>query len=157
MELEKAKQIGTEVLEKIRPYIDKGEVAGSVRRQKQEVHDIDLVIELKKEFMARTDIKKILKDYGRFELDGKKLVRFITKDEVQIEVYIAHGNYDSLLMIRTGSLEHNKKLCVKANVLNYSLTAKGLINKDNGSVIATKEEDIFRELGFGYKEPEERR
>ncbi|KKN07130.1 hypothetical protein LCGC14_1070140, partial [marine sediment metagenome] len=75
MELEKAKQIGNEVLEKIRPYIDQGEIAGSIRRNKQEVHDIDLVIELKRVFMSLTDIKKILRDYGRVVLDGEKLIR----------------------------------------------------------------------------------
>ena len=156
MELEKAKQIGNEVLEKIRPYIDQGEIAGSIRRNKQEVHDIDLVIELKRVFMSLTDIKKILRDYGRVVLDGEKLVRVLTKDNVQIDVYIAHGNYNPLLLIRTGSLWHNKKLCMKAKSLNYSLTAKGLINKLNERVIATTEKDIFRELNFEYKEPEER-
>ena len=98
MELEKAKQIGNEVLEKIRPCINQGEIAGSIRRKKKEVHDIDIVIDPKKDFMAMTNIKEILKGYGRFELDGEKLVRFITKDEVQIEVYIAHVNYESLLL-----------------------------------------------------------
>ncbi len=156
MQLEKAKQIGNKVLEEIRPYIDQASIAGSVRRNKQEVHDIDLVIELKKDFMARTDIKKILKSYGRFVLDGEKLIRVISEDKVQIDVYIADGNYDPLLLIRTGSLWHNKKLCMKAKSLNYSLTAKGLINKGNEMVIATTEKDIFRELGFEYKEPGER-
>ena len=156
MELEKAKQISNEVLEKIGPYIDKGEMAGSVRRQKQEVHDIDLVIEPKKDFMAMTNIKKVLKSYGMFKVDGEKMIRVRSEDNVQIDVYIAHGNYEPLLLIRTGSLEHNKKLCIKANILNLSLTAKGLINKDTGMVIATTEKDIFRELGFGYKESEER-
>ncbi len=156
MELEKAKQIGNEVLEKIRPYIDQAAIAGSVRRNKQEVHDIDIVINPKKDFIAMTNIKKVLKSYGRFVLDGEKLVRVLTKDNVQIDVYIAHGNYNPLLLIRTGSLWHNKKLCMKAKSLNYSLTAKGLINKLNERVIATSEKDIFRELGFEYKEPEER-
>ena len=156
MELEKAKQIGNEVLEKIRPYIDQGEIAGSVRRNKQEVKDVDIVIDPKKEFMTLTYIKNILKSCGIFELNGKKLIKIVTKDNVQIDVYIAHGNYYPLLLIRTGSLEHNKKMCIKAKSLNYSLTAKGLINKLNERVIATTEKDIFRELNFEYKEPEER-
>ncbi|KKL91748.1 hypothetical protein LCGC14_1891640, partial [marine sediment metagenome] len=115
-----------------------------------------IVINPKKDFIAMTNIKKVLKSYGRFVLDGEKLVRVLTKDNVQIDVYIAHGNYNPLLLIRTGSLWHNKKLCMKAKSLNYSLTAKGLINKLNERVIATSEKDIFRELGFEYKEPEER-
>ncbi len=156
MQLQKAKQIGEEVLDKLRPYLIKGELAGSIRRKKKEVHDIDLVIELKKEFMAMTNIKKNLKSYGRFVLDGKKLIRILTEDDAQIDVYIAYGNYDTLLLIRTGSTEHNKKMCIKAKSLNYSLTAKGLMDKDIGLMIATKEKDIFRELGFEYKEPEER-
>lgn len=156
MQLQKTKQIGEKVLEKLKPYINKGEIAGSVRRKKKEVRDVDIVIDPKKDFMALTNIKKILKSYGEFELDGKKLIRVLTKDNVQIDVYIAYGNYDPLLLIRTGSVEHNKKLCIKAKSLGYSLTANGLINKDNGMLIATKERDIFRELGFEYKEPEER-
>ncbi len=156
MQLENAKQIGEEVLEKLKPHIYRGDLAGSIRRKKQEVKDIDIVIKPKPHFMAMTDIKKVLKSYGRFVLDGEKLIRVVTEDNVQIDVYIASNNYDPLLLIRTGSAEHNKKLCVKANSLNLSLTAKGLIDKHKEIIIATEEKDIFKELGLKYREPEER-
>ncbi|GAI99638.1 unnamed protein product [marine sediment metagenome] len=44
MELEKAKVIARKVVKELSPYCDKIQVAGSVRRQKPTVKDIDIVL-----------------------------------------------------------------------------------------------------------------
>ena len=44
MELEKARAIASEVVKRLSPYCQRIEVAGSVRRKKAQVNDIDLVL-----------------------------------------------------------------------------------------------------------------
>ena len=44
MKLEKAKAIANEVIERLRPYCSQIMVAGSVRRRKAQVKDIDILL-----------------------------------------------------------------------------------------------------------------
>ncbi|GAI23919.1 unnamed protein product [marine sediment metagenome] len=46
MELERAQKIASEVITRLAPYCKKIEVAGSVRRRKPRVKDIDFVLEV---------------------------------------------------------------------------------------------------------------
>ena len=62
---ERAKELGDEVLAKLEPYIEKGIIAGSVRRKKTQCHDVDLVIEPKRQFMILEQIKLSM-NYGIF-------------------------------------------------------------------------------------------
>ena len=81
----------------------------------------------------------------------------ITQDNAQVDVYIANKeNYEPLLLIRTGSKEHNVKLTTKAISLGMKLTANGLIDNKTGKIIATSEKDIFKALKMNYIEPEKR-
>ncbi len=44
MQLERAQRVAREVIERLSPYCQKIEVAGSVRRKKPTVNDIDFVL-----------------------------------------------------------------------------------------------------------------
>jgi len=158
MELNKARKIGESLLDDFTHLIEKGKIAGSIRRKKAIVRDIDLVILPKYEFMALEKIKSILKKYGKVEVEGTKVIRIKSKEDVEIDCYITNEkNYEVLLLIRTGSKEHNRMLATEAlkqgKKLNYS---DGLIDLKTKSVIATTEKDIFEALGINYIEPENR-
>jgi DNA polymerase (family 10) len=59
-------------------------------------------------------------------------------------------------LIRTGSKEHNIKLCQHAIDKGMKLSSEKGLMKD-GKVIASKtEEEIFQGLGMDYVKPEER-
>lgn len=158
MKYEIAEKIAEEILEKIMPYMIKGEIAGSIRRKKPEVHDIDLVILPKSEFMIMENIKKVLKSYGLIEMEGNQIIRVKGKSDEEIDCYITNEkNYEILLLIRTGSAKHNIKLAKKAISLGMKLDfSKGLIDSKTGKVIANTEKSIFEALNEPYAEPEER-
>ena len=158
MKYETAKKIGEEVLEQIKPYIIKGEIAGSIRRKKPEVHDIDLVIIPKNEFMIMGNIKMALKSFGKFEMKGYQILRVKGKNDEKIDCYIANEkNYEVLILIRTGSVNHNIKLAKKAISLGMKLDfSKGLVNSKTRKVIANTEKTIFEILNMAYVEPENR-
>ena len=44
MRLEQSQKLAQEIVDQIRPYCESVEVAGSIRRKKSEVHDVDVVL-----------------------------------------------------------------------------------------------------------------
>ena len=155
MKLAEAIKKGEQILKKIVPFIARGRLVGSIRRNKIIVRDIDIVVEIKPDNLDK--LKKCLAEIGNIKLKGDKLIRFITFDNIQVDIYIGNKeNYQPLLLIRTGSKEHNVKLTTRAHIFNYKLTANGLIDLKTGSIIATSEGDIFKALKMSYVEPQNR-
>ena len=155
MQLNEAIKKGLQILKQISPFIVRGRLVGSIRRRKPIVRDIDIIIELKPQNLDK--LKDSISKLGELILKGNKLIRVITKDDVQVDIYIAtKENYEPLLLIRTGSKEHNVKLTTRAHIFNYKLTANGLIDMKTGSIIATSEKDIFKALKMNYIDPEKR-
>ena len=155
MKLDEAKKRGEQILRKIAQYIIRGRLAGSIRRKKPIVRDIDIVIELKPQNLDK--LKDSISQLGELKLKGTKLLRLITKDNVQVDVYIGNKeNYEPLLLIRTGSKEHNVKLTTRAQSMGLKLTANGVIDNKTGSIIGTTERDIFKALKMDYIIPEKR-
>lgn len=155
MQLTEATKKGEQMLKQIAPFIVRGRLAGSIRRKKAFVRDIDIVVEIKPQNLD--NLKNLILKLGEVKLKGDKALRFITQDNTQIDIYIAtEENYEPLLLIRTGSKEHNIKLTTKAISLGMKLTASGLIDNKTGLIIATSERDIFKMLKMNYEEPQNR-
>ena len=80
--------------------------------------------------------------------------RVVYKGE-QIDLYFATPEtWGTLVLIRTGSAEHNIKLSMIAQKKGLKLSHGGL--SKNGQVIASTEKEIFEALDLPYVEPEER-
>ena len=155
MRLDEAIKKGLQILKQISPFIERSRLAGSIRRKKSFVRDIDIVIELKPQNLDK--LKDYVSKLGELKLKGDKLIRVIMKDNIQIDIYIGNKeNYEPLLLIRTGSKEHNVKLTTRAISMNMKLTANGLIDTKTGKIIATSEKDVFKVLKMNYLEPEKR-
>ena len=62
------------------------------------------------------------------------------------------------MLIRTGSKEHNVRLCARARSVGMKLHAdgSGITLKDGVRHVPQSEEDIFAALGLPYEKPEER-
>ena len=149
----------------IDPYCSRAEVAGSIRRRKPIVNDIDIVVQPKPQCWIKI-IKKIKREFQAItEKQGKKLatlhVAFASKQgqgHVQVDLYRASkSTWGILLLIRTGSAEHNIYLCNLAIRKGYRLAySKGLLN-EKGEVIASKtERDVFHALELDCIPPQDR-
>jgi len=152
MKLEEAQKTAEEFVELIRPYCSKIEVCGSIRRKKDDVKDIDIVITLKNSHLPIGLIPGII-----IVKKGKKLIELEYKRK-QIDIYIATDeNFEVLKMIRTGSANFNKMLCMKAIEKGWRLKFDmGLVN-GYGNVIANTEEGILKNLLGDNVKPEDRR
>jgi len=170
IELGRARGIAEAVVRLLGPYCLPGDgvpafgghtliqVAGSIRRNRPWVHDIDIV--LAPEPRYGWGFNEAVRKLGRINKHGPQLVQIITPGNIQIDLYLAGvDTWWTLLLIRTGSARHNIGLCQRAKLKGYTLHADGtgLEELDNKKIIIPRsEEDIFRILGLEYRRPEER-
>ncbi|MHA1664286.1 MAG: hypothetical protein ACTSVW_00420 [Candidatus Njordarchaeales archaeon] len=154
MKLEDAERIAWQVVRKLRPYCAKIEIVGSIRRRKPEVHDIDLVLVPADYFRLLMEIMKL----GRVIKQGPKLIEVKIPYGPQVDIYIANTQtFETIKLIRTGSKEHNIKLCKLAREKGWQLKADGTGLVDgNGRVIANTESEILEKLLGKWVKPEER-
>lgn len=138
----------------INPVCFKTEIVGSIRRQKDFVHDIDIVA-----LPITPDLISSVLIHPKLEIikEGKKLIQGEFA-EIPFDVYLADEfTYETLKLIRTGSKEHNIKLCKRAIALGYKLKASGTGLVDfEGNVLENTEAGILKRLCGNYVEPSER-
>jgi DNA polymerase (family 10) len=152
MKLEDAKKIADEFISQIKEFCDKIEVAGSIRRNKPEVNDIDVVIIPK----LREHLIQKIRRISDVDVQGNKILR-TNYSGVQVDVYFAtKETWGILLLVRTGSKEHNIKLCQIAINKGMKLSSEKGLMRGNEVVANKTEEDIFKSLGMNYMKPEDR-
>ncbi|MDO8634920.1 MAG: hypothetical protein Q7R34_01560 [Dehalococcoidia bacterium] len=158
--LAEAQAVAEELRKELEQYCLDIVVAGSIRRRRPVVHDIDMVC------LPENLIKFILKlkamdcSYG-----GKKLARFVYK-EVQVDLYFATPQtMATLVLIRTGSAQNNIRLCTIArnNGMKLHADGSGLFRIEAQGcegrevlIARTSEKAIYESLGLPYQEPWER-
>jgi DNA polymerase (family 10) len=135
--------------------IEKIEIAGSFRRFKETVGDIDILILSKRDvsddILKHPRIKEILakgetKISFLYELSNNKLI--------QIDIRIVdEKSWGSALMYFTGSKEHNIQMRDLAIEKGYKLNEYGLF-KDEMYIAGRSEEEVFEKLSIQYIPPE---
>lgn len=172
-----AREIAEDLVSELSGFCDRIEIAGSLRRRKHAVNDIDLVvipkfIQVQDESLFGEPVRENLLEkklsqlclIGQLDLEanGSKIKRFLKTvdgDTIPIDVYIANEQtWWTLLLIRTGSRNHNIKLAKRAMDLHMHLKAdgSGLLAPGGTLIPIHREEEIFRHLGLAYRPPEER-
>ncbi|MBA7565683.1 hypothetical protein ES708_07368 [subsurface metagenome] len=154
MELEKAKVLADTVVKALEPYCKRIVVAGSIRRQKPTVRDIDLVLIPR----DRQSLDSALLLMGSYKMSGMKIAR-VEMDSIPLDIYFATPEtFATLLLIRTGSVESNIRLATRAKRRRWRLAASGagLFNEKGERIAGDTEESIYEALGLPYQEPWER-
>jgi len=173
-----AEEIANDLLALFAKHFVRYQICGSIRRRKSYVGDIDIVAIPKSNYSTGEEslsdlIKKIdpkgieeAKQFGkagakRF-LDGELIKRFEFKG-MSVDLYLAdEKTFGTLVLIRTGSKEHNIKLTSIAREKGLKLFAsgKGLceIDKDGNitKIISTDENEILAILLGKVPSPMER-
>ena len=154
MKLEEALKISNEVYYRLKPHCERLMVAGSIRRHKPNVNDIDIVLIPK----DREKLDGAITQLGNQIIGGAKIKRVSYKG-TQIDIYYATPEiWATLLLIRTGSKENNIRLCSAAKRKGWKLhaTGNGLFNEKGDKIAGDSEESIYKALGLKYQEPWER-
>ena len=156
--LKEAQKISEKILRLIRrkPEVSKAEAAGSFRRKKATVGDLDILVvsgDPKKTMDFFAAMPKVLAVIGKGE--KKTSVRLESGLQVDLRV-VQPGQWGAALLYFTGSKAHNIELRKNARRRGWKLNEYGLFD-GKGRVIASKtEKDIYTALGHPYLPPEKR-
>lgn len=155
MEFEHAENLGKEIIALLVRHVERAEIAGSVRRRRPQVNDLDIVV-IPKMWMWSSIPAALESSDLKFVRGKDELLTFVRYlDNFTVDIYRASPQtWGTLLLIRTGSKMHNVKLCVRARELGLMLSAKkGVLHQ--GIVIASRtEEEIFKALQMDFIPPE---
>ena len=170
-----AQQIGQIMLAAVRamPGILRAELAGSLRRAKETIGDVDIICSTKPPVTGQTitaafsKLPMVTKILGQ----GDTKASVLTSDNVQVDLRVVPDeNFGAAMLYFTGSKEHNVKLrglaLDKELTLNewglyklseYEKAAKKTGEAPKAKPVASKsEEDVYRALGLDFIDPEMR-
>src|SRR6202047_1721704 len=136
--------------------------AGSLRRGKETVRDLDLLLTLADGFTAQKHIDAIAEHilkYPRIDqvlAHGENKVSFTLDNGQQVDVRLLEkDSFGAAMLYFTGSKEHNVKLRGRANDMGWTLNEYAMTTLKGGRAVAGKtEEDIYAKLKLAYIEPE---
>lgn len=135
------------------PQVERYEIAGSFRRRKETIGDLDILIMTRDpgavvNFFTKQDgVKEILASG-----ESKASVKLQNNFQVDARV-VPEESFGAALLYFTGSKAHNVELRTIAIKKGLRLNEYGLY-RDEKAVAGKTEDEIYQELGMNYIEPE---
>ncbi|MDR3734039.1 MAG: DNA polymerase/3'-5' exonuclease PolX [Acidobacteriaceae bacterium] len=157
---EAAKRIGALILEF--PGIETVTPAGSVRRGKESVGDLDLLVTgpaCEPEVVsAAVEHVAALPMIANLMAKGQNKVSFALRNGMQVDVrLLPKASYGAALQYFTGSKMHGIAVRQRALKLGYTLSEYALASVEDDSIVAAEtEESIYHALGMDWIPPEMR-
>jgi DNA polymerase (family X) len=143
------------------PGVDNVTPAGSLRRGRETVGDLDLLVTGKcceSEPQREKVIERILSFPGILEVlaKGENKVSFKLRSGMQVDVrLLPPDSFGAAMQYFTGSKNHNVQLRQRALRQGYTLNEYGLVRmEDNERVAGKTEEEIYEKLGLALIPPE---
>lgn len=149
-----------EVLEELRPHCIRIEIAGSIRRKKTEIGDIELVA-IPKPYnigLFQSGLASVVNKWKKVKGNlPAKYTQRILPSGIKLDLFFAsEENWGLVYALRTGSAEYSHKVLASGWVRNGFKSIDGYLFKDNQRYKIREEEDLFRLIGVQYVEPEYR-
>lgn len=131
--------------------------AGSLRRWKEEIGDIDILATCKDSskvmdsFVAHPEVKEVL-------ARGETKSTVVLKAGLQVDLRVLEKkSFGAALQYFTGSKAHNVALRDRAKRMGLKISEYGVFKEDGGKelwVAGKKEEDVYRAVGLPWIPPE---
>jgi DNA polymerase (family 10) len=151
--LGKARPIADHVCRFLEGYADRVTFAGSLRRMKEIVHDVDVLA-------ASTRPDETMAAFLKFPLVREVLAQGATKasvrvdDDLQIDLRVVDiKSWGAAMHYFTGSKAHNIRMRERAIKMGLKLNEYGLFDSNDTSIAGATEEEIFEKLGLPYIPP----
>ena len=160
LDLREAEKTAAQIKATVEAQCELLEVAGSIRRQKPKVHDIDFVVVAKSDAEWQKINEKLKQLKAKPNCSGNSVIKAFVPCQnglFQVDFYRANpSTFGIHLLVRTGSADHNMWLAgyaiSKGMRIKYS---EGLI-KDNSVIAGETEKGVFEALGLPCPLPSER-
>ncbi|HEY6944180.1 MAG TPA: DNA polymerase/3'-5' exonuclease PolX [Candidatus Acidoferrum sp.] len=151
-----------EHIKKAGKAVDSVTPAGSLRRGKETVGDLDLLVTLADGFTSQKHVDALAEHILKFpDIDqklahGENKVSFTLTNGLQVDVRLLEKeNFGAALMYFTGSKEHNVALRGRANDMGLTLNEYALATlKGEKRVAGRTEEEIYAKLKLDFVPPE---
>lgn len=167
-----AYDVAVEVKTALAESVEKINIAGSIRRKLDTVHDVDIVclpvyvhdrqpsLFEEGDGLDQYTFPKLMNAVARFQnVDiGNKIIKF-EHNGIPVELYLAEPggwNYGALWQMRTGSPSFNVDLCMKAQDMGLRYSAGYGIYRENTLLTDETETSIFKALNMNFVPPEAR-
>lgn len=158
--LKEALAIGNRIVKEMKKCreVNKIEVAGSIRRRKETIGDIDVLVSCKKE-----DRPKIISHFVQMKRVKEVLVSGATKVSVRIADHhrqvdlrlVEEDEWGAALVYFTGSKQHNIYLRTMAKDKGLKINEYGVF-KGSEKIAGRTEEEVYRSLDLKWVKPEKR-
>ncbi len=128
--------------------------AGSYRRKKETVGDLDILVTGKKaetimdHFTGYDEVNEIV-------AKGKKKTSVVLRSGIQVDLRaVAKSSYGAAMLYFTGSKAHNIKLRKMAIDKELKINEYGIFHKKDKKVAGKTEQEMYKKIGIKYIEPE---
>lgn len=162
-----ADRVRTELL----PFCDRCEIAGSIRRRKERVKDIEVVCipkqvivpslltgAIDQELYPHHDFVLMVNRW--LKVKGKptgKYTQRMLPEGIPLDLFMATPeNWGLIFAIRTGSAEFSHQVLAKGWVRAGYRSEGGVLMRNGTPTFVREERDLFELLGIPWVEPEER-
>ncbi len=144
------------------PGLDVIEPAGSLRRGRETVGDLDILVTgpacAEDKVDAAVEYTAAYPPIAALLAKGQNKVSFRLRSGLQVDVrLLPEASYGAALQYFSGSKMHNVTLRQRALKRGYTLNEYALARMDDGAVVASRtEDDIYAALGMDWIPPEMR-
>ena len=170
--LAKAEEVGQALVEVLGPGCEKIEIAGSIRRRRPDVGDVELLcisslgdavalgtnVYLDAEvedLILRNVLQKRLNKAGRTNYG--RWNKLLVHVAIPVDIFsTTEANWGMALVVRTGPAEWNIRMMARFRKRRMRGHAYGGVTQGGIDVPCPTEEEVFRLLDWPYRDPEER-
>ena len=152
--------VAEEITEPLLDYIknikgvQKVDVAGSYRRRKETVGDIDILV-------VCNDSEKVMDKFVDYEDVTKVISKGETRSSIQLRSGLqvdlramAKKSYGSAMVYFTGSKAHNIEIRKMANDKDLKINEYGVFKNEDEHVAGKTEEEVYEQIGLPFINPE---
>jgi DNA polymerase (family 10) len=136
------------------PGVTNAQAAGSMRRWKPDIGDLDLVFasdeprQVMEAFVQRKEVRRVTAR-GDFKTSVE------LEDGLRMQLWCQPPErFGALLQFVTGSKGHNVRLREFAQKAGYSLSERGLLDREGKETLCATEEEVYEKLGLPWIPPE---
>lgn len=155
--------IAQEIVQLLQPHCARIQIAGSIRRERPEVKDIEIVaIPLPYQTgLFQDGIAEVVNQWpkvkGELEYGKCKYTQRILPQGIKLDLFFANEtNWGLILAIRTGSADFSHKVLASTwSKLGYT-SQNGQLTQPGRVFEVREEKDLFYRLGIPYVEPQNR-
>jgi len=155
--------ISQEVLEQLRPHCIRCQIAGSIRRGKDLIGDIEIVAVCKPyefgllESGIATVVNRWEKVKGKMDIKCKYTQRILPSG-IKLDLFmVQEDNWGLHLATRTGSAAYSHQVLAKGWVKAGFRSVDGYLTKDGDKVPVKEEMELYRLIGVKWIEPRYRK